>query len=335
MNRSIRRQVIRLYEQKRLAAQGRRDQVVAGVYARHPRVQALDRALAQAGADRLLEAIEPSATPRAAEQIRNLKKERARLLSDLGLAPDFDQVQYSCSLCQDTGQVGGQACSCYQKLAVPLLMDASNMAHLAGMTFDRFDENLFSDQASPNRFQSKLSPRQQIRGLKKMAIQFVEAFEAPQTRSLLFVGMPGTGKTFLMASIGHELLKQGHSVLYIPAPALFDRWQDHRVLATSFNPDPVRLENSQMFKTSLVNSSLLMIDDLGTEGASQGRYGDLLGILDSRQGLGRKMVVSTNIDPAQFRDQYDERLLSRLFGGFSVYRFFGDDLRLSQNRSGR
>ncbi|NLV47425.1 MAG: ATP-binding protein [Clostridiaceae bacterium] len=335
MIRSIAREIAQIYEQKRQLAEKSRDSQVAAIYAEYPEIESIDRELAIAGADLLLEAIDPGRPANAARRIRDLKRRRVELLKQYQIPLHFDQVRYSCSRCQDTGYIDGSNCRCYQAVLVPLLTDESNMTHLHGISFKTFDPSLFSNQTNPETYQSPLSPRQQIMGLKKAGERFVECFDDPETRSMLFIGKPGTGKTFLMACIGHALLQQGHSVLYVSAPGLFDWWQNHRVLLTSFNPDPVRLENSLAFQSSLFNSSLLLIDDLGTESASNARYGDLLSIIDNRHGAGRKIIISSNIDPAQFRDQYDERLLSRLIGGFSVYRFFGEDVRLKRSERRR
>lgn len=41
-----------------------------------------------------------------------------------------------------------------------------------------------------------------------------------ERRDVLFVGPPGTGKSFLVQALGHQAIKQGHVVLY---RSIFDR----------------------------------------------------------------------------------------------------------------
>lgn len=41
--------------------------------------------------------------------------------------------------------------------------------------------------------------------------------------NLCIFGNPGTGKTHIMAAIGHELVRQGHAVLFTPVAALVER----------------------------------------------------------------------------------------------------------------
>ncbi|NLM78517.1 MAG: ATP-binding protein [Ruminococcaceae bacterium] len=335
MKQQISREVRRVYEQRRMYAEEARDRLVAGVYGRHPTLVRIDRELTAAGADLLLETIEPGRPRRAAASMARLQAERDAYLREHGIDRSFDQPRYTCPLCRDSGQVRGERCSCYQTVVVPLLTEEANLSALRNMTFASFEASLFSDQANPALYQSDLSPRQQIMGLKKVSERFVAHITDPDTRDMLFIGKPGTGKTFLMACIAHALLQKGFSVLYVTAPQLFDCLQEHRILLSSFHPDPIRLEYCTTMKDSVMNCNLLLIDDLGTESGSAARYGDLLSVIDGRRSNDRKMIISSNADPVSLRDQYDERLLSRLVGGFAVYRFFGEDIRLELNRRRR
>lgn len=339
MAASINRKITGIYEQRRLTAELARDRLVEQVYAKWPDLRALDRAIASSGADLLLEAIEPGRPRRAELNLQLLRQQRSSLLGRLGLDADFDEVHYTCSICQDSGWAGGrsdhQRCSCYRSVLIPLLSEQANLSHLAGQTFAAFDESLFQAQTDPVRYQSDLSPRQQINGLRRACEQFVRHFDQPETRNLLFVGRPGTGKTYLMACVAHSLLDLGHSVYYLSAPQLFDQLQEHRTLLASYNPDSTRLERSNALQDILQTCDLLLIDDLGTEAGAAARYADLLSVIDNRIQPGLKTIISTNADPVSLRDQYDERLLSRLVGGFAVYRFFGEDVRLQLNRRRR
>lgn len=335
MQISIAREVSREYERRRFAAEQAFERRIAELYERWPDLAVLDRAIAAAGADLLLEAIEPGRPKRAAEAKEEYNRQRTAFLERHGIDPAYHQISYTCPLCQDTGMRGRERCSCYRKVLIPLLSANANLRALEGISFDRFDDSLFSDQPDPVRYQSDLSPRQQINGLRQACLRFVADFDRPETRNLLFVGKPGTGKTFLMACIAHDLLDQGRSVLYMPAPQLFESLQEYRTLLASFNPDDIRLERASALHESLMTCELLLIDDLGTEAGAAARYADLLTVIDGRALPGLRTIISSNADPSTLRDTYDERLLSRLVGGFAVYRFFGEDVRLVQSRRRR
>ena len=335
MQQSIARALARIYETRRLRAEARREARIKQVYNRFPRLEQVDRDIKAAGADLLLDVIEPGRPQLAEKRKRALEQQREALMTQFKIASDFDQPQYQCETCHDTGHVGDAPCNCYRQALIPLLIRQANIKPLSGLCFDQFDENLFSDQVNQEKYRASRSPREQMTGIRKAAEQFIRSFDEPDTRNMLFVGSPGTGKTFLMGCIAHELIQKGYPVLYTTAPQLFDTIQQRRMLRNSFNPDPTRLEEADTLYELLLTCSLLMVDDLGTEAQASVRYADLLHIIDSRQKPGLKTIISSNVEPAALRDTYDERILSRLIGQFSVYRFFGEDIRLELSRKRR
>lgn len=335
MQQSIARAVARTYDQRRQQADIERDDRITRIYRAHPRLAELDQAIAEAGADLLREAIDAGRPRHAAAHKESLEAERLEYMTQSGIEPDFDRPRYQCEICQDTGRVGDQRCRCYRQVMIPLLLSQANMRPLGQAGFDQFDPNLFSDQPNPERYHSQLSPRRQILGIKQASEQFVQTFGQPDTRNLLFVGSPGTGKSFMMGCIGNALIQQGHAVFYTTAPQLFERLQERRVLRATFSPDPTRVEEAEAVYELLLSSSLLLIDDLGTETSAAGQYTDLLTILDSRQQPNLRTIISSNAAPATLRREYDERILSRLLGQFALYHFFGEDLRLSASRQRR
>jgi DNA replication protein DnaC len=330
------RAVAREYDRRRQQSEAARAQRRAAVYAQFPELMALDRQIASAGADLLLEVIEPG-RPRLAQARREqLLAARCDLLKTHSIAPDFDQLRPVCPLCQDTGVVNGQRCRCYRQILIPLLKAQANLQSLDGLTFAHFDASLFSDKADPERYRSDRSPREQILALRAVCEQYVRVFDSPQQpHNLLFVGSPGTGKTFLMACVANELLDQGRSVLYTTAPDLFEIMSQYRNVLAAFHPDEIRLEQATALHDLVFHADLLLVDDLGTEPAAGSRYADLLSIIDRRSGEGLHTLIASNAEPYALRETYDERLLSRLMGSFAIYRFFGADVRLEQSRRRR
>jgi DNA replication protein DnaC len=335
MQASVSRAVAQEYEKRRFAAERERDARIRAAYAACPELEKVDQAISASGAELLLEAIDPGKPRRAAADKARLTARRQKILLANSLPDDFDQIRYICPLCHDTGQNGQQRCPCYRSVLIPLLSEHANLRALGGVSFETFDESLFSSKAEPDRYQSDLSPRQQIRGLKNACQLFVRDFNQPETRNLLFVGKPGTGKTFLMACIARSLLDQGRSALYMTAPQLISAISEYRTLLSTYNPDEMRLEKASALHDSIMTCDLLLIDDLGTEAGASSRYADLLGVIDGRCLPGLRTIISSNSEPSSLRDTYDERLLSRLVGGFAVYRFFGEDVRLALNRRHR
>lgn len=332
---SIARAVAREYDRRRQQADADRVHRRTEIYQAYPDLAALDRQLAAAGADLLLELIEPGRPQQAEARRQALLARRSAYLSQQGIDPDFDQVRPNCQICQDTGMAEGQFCSCRRQILVPLLLGQANLQNLAGLTFAQFDATLFSEQRDAARYRTERSPREQILALRQVCEHYTQQFDAQKQRNLLFVGPPGTGKTYLMACVANALLEQGRSVLYTTAPDLFEIMSNYRTMLASFHPDEIRYEQAVAMHDLVFHADLLLVDDLGTEPAAASRYADLLGIIDRRTGLGLHTMISSNADPAALRDTYDERLLSRLMGSFAIYRFFGADVRLELGRRRR
>ena len=98
------------------------------VYAREPRIRAIDRELSTTAAGVLKAALKSGGDPTAAiEQLRDrnlsLQEERARLLGQLGLPEDYLSDKPLCPKCGDTGYNGSAMCDCVKTRYARLLKE--------------------------------------------------------------------------------------------------------------------------------------------------------------------------------------------------------------------
>lgn len=341
MNLSVSKAVAAIYEERRNLADRLRRQNQSDVYEKFPELEQLDKEIAIAGADMLIEAIDPARPKEAAQRKDMLVSERDLFIKKHNIDHDFDQPVYQCSYCDDTGMIGSDKCSCYRKTLMPLLVDHANLKSLKDIKFDNFDAELFSDK--PELADNGVSPRRNIIAIKQAVMAFANRIvlpvDAPERTkgqdNMLFLGRPGTGKTFLMACLANDMLARGETVFYVSSPELFEILNELRVIQSTFSPDPVKLEQINSLYDSIMHARLLLIDDLGTETRGGVRYSELLTLIDRRLAPGLHTVISSNADAAALKQVYDERLLSRLMGNFAIYRFFGDDIRLVLSRRRR
>ncbi len=341
MNQSVNKAIAAIYEERRDRADRLRRKTQSDIYGQYPALEQLDREIAVAGADLLFEAIDPDRPKEAETRRERLLISRARFLSDHDIDQNFDQPKYECKICHDTGLEGNRKCICYRRTIMPLLVDHANLKALKDITFEDFDPELFSNKAIND--DNNASPRSNIIAIKEAVLNFADRISLPVDASeksggqdnLLFLGKPGTGKSFLMACLANEMLNRGETVFYVSSPELFEILNELRVLQNSFNPEPVRLEQITTLFDSIMHARLLLIDDLGTETRGGARYSELLTLIDRRLAPGLHTVISSNADAASLKQVYDERLLSRLMGNYSIYRFFGEDIRLELSRRRR
>ncbi len=126
--------------------------------------------------------------------------------------------------------------------------------------------------------------------------------------------------------IAAELLKRGKTVLYQTAPVLLESVIDYK-----FNKNKNYNNNNNNIYKSVLETDLLIIDDLGTENLNSMKLSELFTILNTRiLNLNNKItktIISTNLNINEIFENYEERIGSRIAGYYDIYCFFGDDLR--------
>lgn len=134
------------------------------------------------------------------------------------------------------------------------------------------------------------------------------------------------GKTFLSNCIANEVLKLGKTVLYQTAPVLLENIIDYKL-----NKQKTNLED---INKSVLETDLLIIDDLGTETLNSMKLSELFTIINTRiLNLNHKVtktIISTNLNINEIFSKYEERIGSRIAGYYNIYYFFGDDIRFKK-----
>jgi DNA replication protein DnaC len=269
-------------------------------------------------------------------EIAALAGKRAGLLEANGYPKDFLSPSYACSKCRDTGLITlkegtDDICSCYRQQLVEIIYSQSGMKLAAVEGFKNFDLSCYPDIVDEGIYGIKKSPGRQIAGVLESCRRFVGNFGSANEKNMLFCGPTGVGKTWMAACIAAELMARGVTVLYQSAPSLYNTIYEYRYKASREDA-----YESTVYK-NILEVELLIIDDLGTESPTAARYAELLTILDTRSANdGKKpckIIISTNIDLKKLFEYYDERIVSRIIGGFDIYRFVGDDIRKLKSSS--
>lgn len=85
---------------------------------------------------------------------------------------------------------------------------------------------------------------------------------------------------------------------------------------------------------SILESDLLIIDDLGTESLNSMKLSELFTIINTRiLNLNNKItktIISTNLNINDIFRNYEERIGSRIVGHYDLYYFIGEDLRFKK-----
>lgn len=286
------------------------------VYRENPCLLEMDRQITEAGSRYCITMARGADAAGAQAELEALQQKRADFLASIHA--DIEP-HYQCQHCQDTGMGPEGMCECFRRELIAENFRTANLDRaLEHQTFENFDLSIFSTEAKGG----LLSPRENMKRIYQLCKNYTQQFEV-QTKSLLFVGATGLGKTYLSTAIAKDLLNRGKSVIYISAPELARRLE-----AARFRDEEGQLQ--QFFEVDM-----LIIDDLGTETRTPYTVGTLTDLMDQRIRLGRPMLFSTNLNLEGIQKAYDERIVSRLVGHFTYCYFYGDDLRIKAFKEGR
>ena len=291
------------------------------IYRKIPRIREIEESISSfsmAQAEKLFLSEErSSADPNALEDLRrglaSLRQEKELLLKQNGYPADYLEMHYTCPVCRDTGYVGSRKCGCFHREEIRLLYSSSRLEealakeNFAALSFDVYDE------------EQKAAMPAIIDACRLFISTFDDKFQ-----NLMLYGPVGTGKTFLTNCIAKELLDRGHSVVYFTAFQLFE------LLSPSHTEENDLRQRSE----AVLDSDLLILDDLGTEMLNTFTVSRLFQVLNERALRRRSTIISTNLSLKDFRDLYSERIFSRITSSYTLLKFTGSDIRIRRKISG-
>ena len=321
----IYRSALRDYDSIKSASEAARREMKNKVYAANPRLDEIDRETNAAG---IAAAKKIISNPKEKERIKfelnellyELQTEKDMIYSELGITEaDFDKA-YKCPKCKDTGMIDGKECSCFRQYLIQKAYGRSLLNELSDEeSFDTFNLDFYS---KTDKDKHGVTPYENMRLIYSTCFRFAERFGS-EYKNLLIMGKTGLGKTFLCNSIAKRVLDSGFTVIYISAGRLFKTLSDEQ-----FNRSEEEEYNS--FFDDVLSVDLLIIDDLGTEFSTTLVSAQIFNIINERMVNSRATIVSTNLTPDRLKEQYSDRVLSRMTDGFEFLTLTGDDIRIKK-----
>lgn len=332
----INREINAVLSARRKKAYDDMENIKAEIYKKIPDLLKIDEEITLSGIrfaqEHIRNAYDEMRPDELSRHIIILRNEKENLLKIHGYTADYLEPRYICPICRDTGTIRDpdsfetKSCNCYRQLYLDSLYQVSNILGNDETGFEFFKDSYYSDIPDKKRYDSDISPKDQIIGIRNHCLDFVEGFGNLLTPNLYFFGSAGTGKTFMAKSVGLEIIKRGYTVLYLSAPTLFEIIRKARYFSEGDE------RNADSSYRNLIYTELLILDDLGTEPASDARYAEFLTLLEARKARSMqqasKMIISSNLRIKLLYQLYNERIVSRIAGEFGALRFFGDDIRI-------
>lgn len=201
MSNEILNSLLKEYSKKKLKAQIDLDNRKKDLYKKIPRLMEIEDELNSIGistAKNILnnKGSDDSSIYYLKEKINKLKLEKENILKSHNIDINYLKPFYECNICNDTGYIMDsnyktKMCSCLKQKLLNISFNKSNMSNLDKENFSTFNENLFSDETDLSKYHFNISPRTNIRNIKKQCINFVENFDDPNCKNLLFTGNTG------------------------------------------------------------------------------------------------------------------------------------------------
>ena len=212
----LRRATARL-EAQRKAREEAQERLRSEIYAKLPRVAAIDRELRRTITQIIAASLRDGSDPVPAigvirDKNLSLQAEKAALLTEHGYPADALDDKPACPKCSDTGWVGANMCACLKALCTEeQIRELSKLLDLGEQSFDSFSLDYYSPLPWPG---ESLSPRENMEFIFDVCSSYARKFGRFYFRNLFLTGAPGLGKTFLSACIARTVSESGFSVVY-------------------------------------------------------------------------------------------------------------------------
>ena len=245
------------------------------------------------------------------ETIKNLLKEN-------GYSENYLEIPYTCSVCSDTGFIGGYVCECRKDLLKELAKkELASVSPSEKCSFDNFDINYYPEPVDSI---LGVSPQKRMNSILEYCKCYAEDFDT-ESESLYMHGATGLGKTHLSLAIANVVAEKGYRVIYDTA---------HNILS-SLEREKFSYSNTGEREKEILDCDLLIIDDLGSEFSTQFTVAAIYNIVNTRINRSKPVIISTNLTEKELEEKYTQRVTSRIIGNYVSLLFIGKDIRQIKN----
>ena len=234
-------------------------------------------------------------------------------------------IQESCSRCQNTGWArierdgveGVVRCECLKNSRSGRLLENARIPR----RYEHCEIDNFDVMRALNTEKARVA-----------AEKFVDEYPMPQPFGLLFMGPQGVGKTHLAVGIIKRLIRQKS------VPSLFCTFPELlKEIQNSYNP--VSQTSELTLLTPVLDTEVLVLDELGAQKPSDWVRDQVAYILNYRYNENKTTIITTNFTDRDEREEgkagivdslsqrITERIRSRLFEMCKTIRMDGKDYR--------
>lgn len=235
-----------------------------------------------------------------------------KILAEYGYPEDYLDMHYTCPKCCDRGYNGSKFCDCFKTICGKLAADELNKnSQLSLSSFDSFSLTYYSGENYSA-----------MKKILEYTMQYAATF-TPDSKSILMFGQTGLGKTHLSLAIANKVLEKGYGVIYDSAINIL----------RSIEKEYFSHDHSSEMIDLVMDTDLLILDDLGTEYETPFYNATIYNIINTRLNRRKPSIISTNLDFSGISRRYDKRVMSRIISEYSCLEFKGEDVRLQKRKN--
>ena len=112
--------------------------------------------------------------------------------------------------------------------------------------------------------------------------------------------------------------------MYLPAVEMYEIFSRDRFANDATDEDRDRSQY-------LLECDLLIIDDLGTELVNTFTTSQLFYVVNRKKGT----IISTNLPVNEMRDEFTDRVMSRIISQYQIIPLYGEDIRIRKKLENR
>ena len=320
MNSQIFERAQAILTDRRLKAVRENERRINEINEKIPQIREINTQLCNTGREliRIVTENSGSSVEERIEQLKNFnlgaQAMSRQLLAQNGYPQNYLDIPYTCPKCGDTGYCNSQFCDCFKKLCGSLeAQELNKTAQLKLSSFDTFDLSYYKGDDFFT-----------MKKIFEFAKRYSDTF-TPKSESILMFGKTGLGKTHLSLAIADIVMKKGYSVIYDSIINILRKIEQEHFSR----------EHSSETIDLIMNTELLILDDMGTEYETPFYNSTVYNIINTRLNSGKPTIISTNLDFAGIRRRYDERVVSRITAVYTCMEIKGEDIRYQMKQQGK
>lgn len=197
MDNSTLKLLLHEYEQKRMRANLMSEKAKNNLYEKYPKIKEIEKTINSLSINKIKSILSSDYdnSLNIDSEIKMLQTEKRQILKKANISEKSLLPIYECNLCNDTGYINNGyktiMCNCLKQKIFNIEYNKSNIGNIEYENFSTFSLDFYSDEINTSKYGLEISPKENIKEIRKISEHFIENFNNPSEKNLLFTGDTG------------------------------------------------------------------------------------------------------------------------------------------------